>query len=365
MSEADAWNDLAVIYKKQNKDAKAIECYENGLAIHEQLSYDLGIAHTLCNMAVVNAKTRNFELAINQYNQSYKILEKLNLPLDMAETLMNIGNLYNVLGDSASVNLDQENSDKMYKAANEYNSRSLALAQTLGSVIDIKQSSKDLISEYYKREESETRARVHDPIINSTKEVISIENKGKNLKRALHPHEVENQSTADIESTSSATNKKNWIYRFLFSILTAGIAFLSLRFFNVFSKKMDSSTDSTPNQETIKSDISLESILEKGLYINNNERPKLNKQLIEAAANGSLNESDWKILNTLYQTPGINNKGIATNVALSVDGVRSSLRKMYRLFDIPKSQKNQRIALVIIAINISNSQENTSNNEVV
>ena len=83
---------------------------------------------------------------------------------------------------------------------------------------------------------------------------------------------------------------------------------------------------------------------------------KLDKAKLESHINNKLNETDWKILNLLYDDPIIMNKILAQKVSLSVEGVSSSLRKMYRLFVI-KDGKNKKIALLLESIRIrSNNQ---------
>ena len=78
----------------------------------------------------------------------------------------------------------------------------------------------------------------------------------------------------------------------------------------------------------------------------------LNKDKLETRINNKLNETDWKILNLLYDDPIIMNKILAQKVSLSLEGVSSSLRKMYRLFEI-KDGKNKKIALLLESIRIS------------
>tara|TARA_B100000809_G_C15131040_1_gene528419 strand:- start:335 stop:2404 length:2070 start_codon:yes stop_codon:yes gene_type:complete len=78
----------------------------------------------------------------------------------------------------------------------------------------------------------------------------------------------------------------------------------------------------------------------------------LDRVKIESAANNKLNESDWKILNILYNNPSIINNAIAKKVNLSVEGTSSSLQKMYRLFKL-KETKNKRLALIIEVARIS------------
>lgn len=80
----------------------------------------------------------------------------------------------------------------------------------------------------------------------------------------------------------------------------------------------------------------------------------LDKEKVENAIDGKLNASDWKIAVKLVEQPSISNKELADQVALSVEGTRSSLKKMYRYFDIPTS-RHMRLELVSQMIQISKS----------
>jgi hypothetical protein len=85
--------------------------------------------------------------------------------------------------------------------------------------------------------------------------------------------------------------------------------------------------------------------------------PALNKTIIEEKIDANLNKTDWSILIKLYEDPGITNNDIAKSIHLSVAGVRSSLKKMYSLFDIyEESNNNRRILLVIEAAKISENK---------
>ncbi len=79
----------------------------------------------------------------------------------------------------------------------------------------------------------------------------------------------------------------------------------------------------------------------------------LDRAKIEAVFEHKLNESDWKIIDELLEHPSISNKALADKVALSIEGTRSSLKKMYRMLEIPSS-RNMRLTLVIKLVQLSN-----------
>lgn len=78
----------------------------------------------------------------------------------------------------------------------------------------------------------------------------------------------------------------------------------------------------------------------------------LDRNKVEIEIASKLNESDWKIIDLLMDHPSISNKELAGRVSLSVEGTRSSLKKMYRIFEIPSS-RNMRLTLVIKLVQIS------------
>lgn len=80
---------------------------------------------------------------------------------------------------------------------------------------------------------------------------------------------------------------------------------------------------------------------------------KLSRSKIEDAIGRRLNDTDWKVLQTIQSNPVISNAKIAENVFLSVDGIGSSLRRMYEYFGIQDS-KYKKISLVMKSIEYSN-----------
>lgn len=82
---------------------------------------------------------------------------------------------------------------------------------------------------------------------------------------------------------------------------------------------------------------------------------ELSREKIETAIARKLNETDWTVLNILLNDPVVTNKEIAEKVFMSVDGIGSSLRRMYEYFEI-KESKYKKISLLLEAIKVSNSK---------
>ena len=79
---------------------------------------------------------------------------------------------------------------------------------------------------------------------------------------------------------------------------------------------------------------------------------ELNQERIQESINRKLNKTDWSVLNVLLDNPEVSNKEISEKVFLSIDGIGSSLRRMYVFFAI-KETKYKKVLLIKRAIEIS------------
>lgn len=91
----------------------------------------------------------------------------------------------------------------------------------------------------------------------------------------------------------------------------------------------------------------------KELFVDSNKF-ELSRKKLETKLDKNLNETDWKVLQILLDDPVSTNKEIAEKAFMSIDGIGSSLRRMYEYFDI-KESKYKKISLLLEAIKISNN----------
>ena len=106
--------------------------------------------------------------------------------------------------------------------------------------------------------------------------------------------------------------------------------------------------------ENLLSEIDKLKRKEKLNLIINSENYCLDKNKIELYIDKKLNKTDWEVLNILLKNPEISNKAISDLVFLSIDGIGSSLRRMYVYFDITETNY-KKVVLIKKAIEISNS----------
>lgn len=74
---------------------------------------------------------------------------------------------------------------------------------------------------------------------------------------------------------------------------------------------------------------------------------QLDKKKVQEYISASLNETDWKLLQELALNANASNKYLAEQISISHEGVRSSLKKMYRLFKIEDDVVNKKMALIL------------------
>lgn len=79
---------------------------------------------------------------------------------------------------------------------------------------------------------------------------------------------------------------------------------------------------------------------------------QLKRDKIEAKIDRKLNETDWNVLNLLLDDPVLSNQQLAEAVHLSIDGLGSSLRRMYQIFDI-KESRYKKTSLIMEVMKIS------------
>jgi len=82
---------------------------------------------------------------------------------------------------------------------------------------------------------------------------------------------------------------------------------------------------------------------------------ELDRNRLDQALGKALNDTDWNVLNILLDDPAMTNRSIAEKAHLSVDGIGSSLRRMYGYFNI-KETKYKKMALLHAAMKVSSGR---------
>jgi tetratricopeptide (TPR) repeat protein len=342
------YNNLGIIYSEKNEHKKALMYFNQAQNIHIQLKNKQAVASTLANIGTIKQIQNKFDAALDCNFKSKRIYEEIKNKEGISGILINTGIIY----------LAQ---NKPYEAIKLLR-RAYVIASEIGAKRNIAMSAKELFRAYktvgnYKKALAmyERYVAVNDSIESdeNRRELIHQEYKYKYLQIHMadslkNAQAIELSKQRRMKELAVERSHRNLIIvLFMLLLIILGVIF---RFRTIKVK-------------TEKAVLLKEIELLKSQSINfsahlsiENLSHQLNREKVNQNIDGTLNDTDWKVLTLLCSNPTINNREISEKIALSFEGVRSSLKKMYRIFNVQKSNENQRIALVVKVIQISNAK---------
>ena len=371
-------HNIGAILYTQGDYYEAIDYYNRSLDIYLEAGNKRGICYVLNNIGRTFKTQGNFSGAIDYFYRSLEIAEEIGNKIMIATILKDIGANFDLQGDgdkaldyySRSLRINEELGDKLgishcltrigenyidngkYSLGIDYNTKALALAQEIEAIVEISNASKNLYIAYKQIGKHKESLEMHEQYIIMRDSTNNID-EAKEVIRMKLEYEYEKQALADSITYSKQIEINKLQYRTERYNLLGGFGIIMLLiavYLWIRSSKKRAEKNILLYEINNLKILASVKILSPGVLP---ESFQLEKTKIENAIHSNLNISDWKILETLYYEPSISNQQIAETVSLSVDGVRSSLRKMYRLFDIHKSDSNQRFALILKAIRLS------------
>ena len=168
---------------------------------------------------------------------------------------------------------------------------------------------------------------------------IARENVKNEYEKILFESQLENEKEKNIL-------KLNQIKKIVSVIFISIVLVLLLIYFIIFNnKKNNMKRDALLEQIKFLKENKVGAILDSNTF-------ELSKQKIDNYLNRVLNETDWNVLLILLDNPMVLNKEIAEKSNMSIDGIGSSLRRMYDYFEITET-KYKKVALIHKAANIS------------
>ncbi|NOQ27952.1 MAG: tetratricopeptide repeat protein [Bacteroidales bacterium] len=332
-----SYNNLGGVYTKLGKLSKAMEYYEESLIIKKKIGDKKGISASYQNIGLIYQLQGKYQEALAYHYKSLKIREELENTYGIGLSYLNLGNIY----------LETKN----YNKALDYTQKSLEIAKEL-EVINIQKELYLTLSKIYERKNIYKKAYENCVLYKELNDSIFNQENIKKITALTYQHKYEKEKLAiawekQENQKEEVRAKHQQIILFVLYILILIIIGLLLRFRLI--KIRAEKKYLLKEIQMLKSEAFIYMGSSKELKLNDH----LNRKKIEAEIDGILNDSDWSVLTLLCEKPSINNREISELVSLSFDGVRSSLRKMYRIFNIQNINENQRMALVIEAFRIS------------
>jgi len=341
LGAAACLNNLGLIYFKKGLNEKSIFYYKKSYNIVEQLGDKNKIASSLNNIGEVYFSNKDFSNAYAYFKQSMHIKEATGNKQGLAATLINIGNIH-------------EHNKEISEALLMYN-KALKIAQDIGADEEIKNAAEKLYDVYQKLGKYELALQMHKLYIEKRIQAENLETQ-KSILQKEWLYKLEKEQLADSlavaekQKIDQLNQKKTTQNRyFIYTIISLVLLVIAIYIRSVLVKNKLEQEKLIEEIKLLKSD----SVVKKVLSMSIVETPSLNKKQIDNYLGVTLNQTDWNILSELFNNPALSNKELSDKVSMSIEGTRSSLGKMYRLFNV-KTGRNQRFMLVMEAAKVSN-----------
>jgi tetratricopeptide (TPR) repeat protein len=374
-AQARAMGNIAIVYSGIGDYDKALDYNKASLVIWDEVKDRLNKSKVLNSMGAIYGKKKDFIKAVAYFDQALTLQKEAGIKDGLATTLGNLCNCYKDLGE--------------YQKALDYGLEGLSMAKEQNNAKSISHGYVNLATTYFKLDQYRIANAYYDSALS-----ISLPNGFKNHSmhayqglfesyesmnepaKALKYHILYQEIKDSIFSKSNTVNianlqtkfeteqkekenvilqKENEVRKFkqfaLAAVLSLALILIVILLVNQarFKKrKQDEHIRLLMELKLLKSELLIK---QQGSL----REPKvgINKQKVIQQTGGKLNETDWKILNMIYENPVVTIKEIAAEVFLSVPGVKSSLKKMYKLLDIDETTENKKLAFIIKVVKIS------------
>lgn len=353
-----------MVYFDINNNELALDYFNKALTLYEKLNLQDKIGNIWLNIGSAYFEENNYNKAIKYAQKALKILESNN-------NLLSSSDCYLLMAKS---NQRLNNSEKAFLFAQ----KSLELNQNIGNttkVLDnkiyiaeltfhsnVKEATK-IGEEVLPQLNADTDKKIKAKLYQLLYKCYKVENKIDLSHKMYDQYIVYNDSIIKEKSNLSLIKeslnqefknsqevlKTNQLKRIILIIFI----FLSLILLLFFYSRKKSIASKKKRDELLKEIKELKNNSNLGLPISTSKF-ELNRTKIETSIDRKINETDWNVLNILLDDPVISNKDIAEKAFMSVDGIGSSLKRMYDYFEI-KESKYKKTSLIMKAIKLSNN----------
>ncbi|MAO31933.1 MAG: hypothetical protein CL824_00365 [Crocinitomicaceae bacterium] len=385
---ANAYHNIGNIYTVINDKEKALKYYFKSIKINEKNNFDKYLILNFLSLADFYLSELNLDKALYYNKKSLSKAIEINSPIDIVKNESNIALIYfkkeRIKEAQAMIercieavknSTDKQLIAEVYFISSKIQNnkqtsilnaqKTFDLAYEIGDVQLLKKASYFLYK-IYKKENNLDKALEMYEVFVEMRDSLS----GDEIKRLKYQQEYLQKAKEDsiINSTKHKFQQsrikdkelqiQNEIYIkriLIFTVLLViGVLFLIIKN-GISSKKYQKEeyqkllTQIHLLNTNKKSEISESIVLESDI--------KINKEIINNQVGNKLNDTDWKIINLICSSPTMAYKEIGAQVFLSVDGVKSSFKKMYDLFEINATGRNKKLALAIKLIKLSEEND--------
>jgi len=376
-SEARILAEIGDIYSILDELDLAMEYFDESLTIcvTRKISKQNQIGSIFLKKAEIYYKKKQYNLAKEYSNKAINEFKETSNKFDLSECYILLAKVNKKLSKKTqaleytnkalAINYEIDNNSKIIEAqilksyllldtkpaqAKNLSEKSLQLLKPETSN-KIKADLYKLLYECYKKSNQTNRALSMIEKHTIFRDSFQLErNKILIIKETIKSeYEQKLQQNKAINEKENAIVKLTYIYRIYFVISI--IIVLVILFVYAFRTK---NIKTRKELDALLLEINSLKRKEKLTLLVDASNFELNKEKIQTSINRKLNKTDWSVLNVLLQNPEASNKEISEKVFLSIDGIGSSLRRMYLFFDL-KQTKYKKVLLIKKAIEISNN----------
>ena len=321
------------IYYKKNQYNQALEYSKNAISEFINTTNKSALSDCYMLQAKANNKLLKKELALEYTNNALSINYELSNNSKIIETQILKSYLLLDLKPRLAKNLAEE-SLKLLKleTSNE-------IKANLYKLLYLCYKSANQSNEALSMIEKHTVFK--DSLQQEKNKILII----KETIRSEYENKLKENKT--INEKEIARKEVSQLRKIIFIILLSVIIISMIIFFSIFkNKKNKKRREELLDKIKLLKEKRVESMIQPNDF-------KLSKEKINRFINRELNETDWSVLNILLENPLALNQEIADKVFKSIDGVGSSLRRMYKYFNI-KETRYKKVSLVLTVIKLTN-----------
>lgn len=380
-SESRMLTNLGSVFLIINNYDLALEYYQKSLSILNKIGIeDKNTAIVYVNIGWTNFEKESYDTAKSYYEKGLKILQVKNEKFFIANCYSSLARIYNKLNK-----LDQAKSyakknlalNKMLDIESGITEAEIILAQLTfeTNIIEATKKGEIILNHLPSKTNKELRRDLHELLYKCYKtqkkfdlslkmherynlynDSIQLEKNNFAVAREASKNDFEIRLyESELENEKERAQLKVTQLKKTFSIISISALLIAFVLFYAIS----SSKKNRKRRDSLLEEIEILKNNNESEFLINSNKFELIREKIEAYIKRNLNETDWNVLTILIDDPVITNKEIAKKAFLSVDGIGSSLRRMYEYFDI-KESKYKKISLLLEAIKMSNNPTSVS-----
>lgn len=363
--KADLLNNLGMIYFELDMNELAEEYMNMGLDLYTELGDEPSLGSTLLNIGIIKYTLKDYKAAMDYLTQALQKLEASRNTVSTIDCLLYLSLTNTALGQTQEAmsfikqNLALHNQiknpvswvranlvyanlllDSNLDQALSIGQEMLALIQTTSDQ-EVQANTYELLYKCYKQKGNYVQALQMLEMQQLYLDSVAMEKNSIALARDV----IKSDYQVKLIYAKLAAEKQQFRERLKrYAIIAVSILLLGALLLYI---KRRISND-TAMKEALLAEIARLKAVEQPTSLQASGFA-LNRGQIEASIGKKLNETDWEVLNILLLDPVCSNKDIAEQVYKSVDGIGSSLRRMYLTFDI-KESKYMKISLLMEAM---------------